>query len=180
MQKSKWQIFRGHRLVYCFFFLSVLEFGQHSWLTEDLIRGHTGHETGSCHPPMGTSLGLYSLGLPGNKGSKHDNEERLVLLFAGFLSFPPFFGQRIPTRERSFLLFQCLYFFSPTICCQWFLTEYYCLMFFQIVSSLEHSIKAVCCLQFLSRLGRQMVLVLLQQKMEKWLIPDCKVCWHYC
>lgn len=113
MQKSKWQIFRGHRLVYCFFFLCVLEFGQHSWLTEDLIRGHTGHETGSCHPPMGTSLGLYSLGLPRNKGSKHDNEERLVLLFAGFLSFPPFFGQRIPTRERSFLLFSMSLFFQP-------------------------------------------------------------------
>lgn len=78
-----------------FFFFSpcILEFGQHSWLTEDLIRGHTGHETGNCHPPVGTSLGLYSSGLPGNKGSKHNNEERLVLLFAGFVFFAPFFGQ---------------------------------------------------------------------------------------
>lgn len=83
----------------------ILEFGQHSWLTEDLIRGHKGHETGNCHPPVGTSLGLYSLGLPMNKGRKHDNEERLVLLFAGFVSFAPFFGQWIPTRERSFVLF---------------------------------------------------------------------------
>lgn len=72
---------------------------------EDLIRGHTGHETGNCHPPVGTSLGLYSLGLPRNKGSKHDNEETLVLMFTGFVSFPLSFGQWIPTRERSFLLF---------------------------------------------------------------------------
>lgn len=80
-------------IAFFFFLFCILEFGQHSWLTEGLIRGHTGHETGNCHPPVGTSLSLYSLGLPRNKGSKHDNQERLALLFAGFVSFPPFFGQ---------------------------------------------------------------------------------------
>lgn len=89
-----------------FYFLSrILEFGQYNWLTEELVRGHTGHETGNCHPPMGTSLGLYSLGLLRNKCSKHDDEEELVLSFTDFLSFPPFFSQQIPTRGSSLLLF---------------------------------------------------------------------------
>lgn len=52
------------------FFCRVLEFDQYNWLTEELSRGHRGHETGNCHPIKGTNLSLYSFVLHENTGSK--------------------------------------------------------------------------------------------------------------
>lgn len=108
-------------IAFFFFFFRILEFGQYNWLTEELIRGHAGHETGNCHPPKGTSLSLYSLVWPGNTGCKRNDEERLILLFADLLLLPlPLVSDFLPGEGPYYFPFsvQCLYFLSPTICWQ--------------------------------------------------------------
>lgn len=151
----------------CFiaFFFSIQEFGQHNWLTEELIRGHTGHETGNCHPAVGTSLGLYSWACPGIKGANMMMNRDWYYCLQTSCPSPLSLVNELLSGECSSYYFpfpvQCLYFFSPAICCQWILMGCYCLLFVQRISSLEHSIKVICYLHFLTGLGRQVVLVLL-------------------
>lgn len=78
-----------------------------------------------------------------------------------------FLGQSIPIWERSISCAVSLIFFSPTASWQWILTGCYCLMFIQIVLSLEHRIKAVSCLHFPAmRERRVMVVSLFMSRIE--------------
>lgn len=70
------------------FFSRVLEFDQYNWLTEEQIRGHRGHETGNCILLREQTWVCVLLSCTKIQGV-NDDEDRLTLLLADFLPFPP-------------------------------------------------------------------------------------------
>lgn len=94
----------------------------------------------------------------------NDDEDRLILLLPDFLPFPWSISSYL--RKVNFMCSISI-FFSPTISWQWILTGCCCLMFIQIVLSLEHRIKAVSCLHFPAmRERRVMVVSLFMSRIE--------------
>lgn len=161
------------------FFCRVLEFDQYNWLTEELSRGHRGHETGNCHPIKGTNLSLYSFVLHENTGSKWWWRQADIAT----CRFPALFPLSLVSEflpEKGQFPVQCLYFFSPTLSRQWILTGYCCLIFMQIVLSLEQCVKALCLLT-LSHSAREESAGSFTLYVKKWR-PELSsgTCWHYC
>lgn len=109
----------------------------------------------------------------------NDDEDRLILLLADFLPFSPF-PWSVNSYQRKVNFLCSVYFFSPTLSRQWILTGYCCLIFMQIVLSLEQCVKALCLLT-LSHSAREESAGSFTLYVKKWR-PELSsgTCWHYC